>query len=64
MSWNVYLKYVRNALINRLKSDINRNSNINNNKDDRNVIQINLPYLGKKGEQRTKFTYQKTKKIF
>ena len=38
MSWNVYLKYVRNALINRLKSDINRNSNISNNKDDRNVI--------------------------
>ena len=52
MSWNAYPKYVRISIINRLKSNVNRNDNINNNnKDDRKVIWINLPYLGKKGEQ-------------
>ena len=51
MSWNAYPKYVRNSIINRLKSNVNRNDNVNNNnnKDDRKVIWINLPYLGKKG---------------
>ena len=34
MSWNVHPKYVRNSIINRLKSNVNRNGNINNNKDD------------------------------
>ena len=42
MSWNVHPKYVRNSIINRLKSNVNRNGNINNNKDDRKVIWINL----------------------
>ena len=51
MSWNAYPKYVRNSIINGLKSNVNRNVNINNNKDDRKVVWINLPYLGKKGEQ-------------
>ena len=37
MSWNAYLKYVRNSIINRLKSNVNRNDNINNDKDDRKV---------------------------
>ena len=32
MSWNTYPKYVRNSIINRLKSNINRNDNINNKK--------------------------------
>ena len=32
MSWNAYPKYVRNSIINRLKSNINRNDNINNKK--------------------------------
>ena len=51
MSWNAYPKYVRNSIINRLKTNVNRNGNINNNKDDRKVIWISLIYLGKKGEQ-------------
>ena len=51
MSWNAYPKYVCNSIVNGLKSNGNRNDNINNNKDDRKVILINLPYLGKKGEQ-------------
>ena len=42
MSWNAYPKYVCNSVTNRLKSNANRNDNINNNKDDR--------FLGKKGE--------------
>ena len=53
ISWKAYTKYVCNSIINRLKSNVNRNDNINNNKDDRKVIWINLPYLGKKGEQLT-----------
>ena len=50
MSWNVHPKYVRNSIINRLKSNVNRNGNINNNKDDGKVIWINLRYLRKKGK--------------
>ena len=67
MSWNAYPKYVRNSLINRLKSNINRNDNINNNKDDRKVIWINLRYLGKqttKGEQLTNSLTRKLKRSF
>ena len=64
MSWNAYLKYVRNSIINRLKSNVNRNDNINNNKDDRKVIWINLPYLGKKGEQLTNSLIRKLKRSF
>ena len=51
MSWNAYPKYVCNSFIKRLKPNVNRKDNINNNKNDRKVIWINLPYLGKKGEQ-------------
>ena len=64
MSWNAYLKYVRNFIINRLKSNVNRNDNINSNKDDRKVIRINLPYLGKKGEQLTSSLIRKLKRSF
>ena len=67
MSWNAYPKYVRNSFINRLKSNINRNDNINNNKDDRKVIWINLRYLGKqttKGEQLTNSLTRKLKRSF
>ena len=64
MSWNAYLKYVRNFIINRLKSNINRNGNINSNKDDRKVTWINLPYLGKKGEQLTSSLIRKLKRSF
>ena len=67
MSWNAYPKYVRNSFINRLKSNINRNDNINNNKDDRKVIWINLRYLGKqttKGEQLTNSHTRKLKRSF
>ena len=53
ISWKAYTKYVCNSIINRLKSDVNRNDNIINNKDDRKVIWVNLPYLAKKGEQLT-----------
>ena len=38
MSCNAYLKYVCNSIINRLKSNVNRNGNINNNKDDRKLF--------------------------
>ena len=51
VSWNLYPKYVRNSVISRLKSNLNRNDNINNNKDHRKVIWINVPYLGKKGDK-------------
>ena len=65
MSWNAYPKYVRSSIINRLKSNVNRNDNINNNnKDDRKVIWINLPYLGKKGEQLTNSLIRKLKRSF
>ena len=64
MSWNLYPKYVRNSVISRLKSNLNRNDNINNNKDHRKVIWINVPYLGKKGEQLTKSFTRKLKRSF
>ena len=64
MSWNAYPKHVRNSIINRLKSNVNRNDNINNKKDDRKVIWINLPYLGKKGEQLTNSLIRKLKRSF
>ena len=51
MSWNTYPKHIHNSTINRLKSNVNRTDNINNNKDDRKVIWINLWYFGKEGEQ-------------
>ena len=62
MSWNAYPKYVRNSIINRLKSNVNRNGNTNNNKVDRKVIWINLPYLGKKDE--TNSLIKKLKRSF
>ena len=64
ISWNAYPKYVHNFIINRLKSNVNRNDNINNNKDYRKVIWINLPYLGKKGEQLTNSLIRKLKRSF
>ena len=64
MSWNAYPKYVCNSIINRLKSNVDRNDNINNNNDDRKVIWINLPYLGKKGEQLTNSLIRKLKISF
>ena len=56
---NAYEKYVRYSIINRLKSNVDKNDTINNNKDDRKVIWINLPYLGKKGEQLTNYLIRK-----
>ena len=64
MSWNAYSKHVRSSIINRLKSNFNRNRNINNKKDDRKVIWINLSYLGKKGEQLTNSLIRKLKRSF
>ena len=64
MSWNAYPKHVRNSIINTLKPKVNRNDKINNNKDDRKVIWINLPYLGKKGEQLTSSLIRKQKRSF
>ena len=63
MSWNAYPKYVCNSIINMLKSNVKRNDNINN-KDDRKVIWINLPYLRKKGEQLTNSLIRKLKRSF
>ena len=59
MSWNAYPKYVRNSIINKLKSNVNRNNNIKNNKDATKIIWINLPYLGNKGEQLTNSVLEK-----
>ena len=64
MSWNAYPKYVHNSIINRLKSNVNRNDNINNNKDDGKVIWINLPYLRMKVEQQTNSLIRKLKRSF
>ena len=57
MSWNAYRKYLRNSVINKLMSNVNRNDNINNSKDDSKAIWINLPYLGEKGEQLAKLPH-------
>ena len=46
-----------------LKSNVKRNDNINN-KDDRKVIWINLPYLRKKDEQLTNSLIRKLKRSF
>ena len=51
--WNTYPEYVCSSIINRLNLNGNRNDNVNTNKYDRKVIWINLPYLGKNGEQVT-----------
>ena len=32
MSWNAYPTYVRNSIINRIKSNVNRNDNIKKTK--------------------------------
>ena len=64
MSWNTHPKHVHNSTINRLKSKVNRIDNINNNKDDRKVIWINFPYLGKESEQLTNFLIRKLKRFF
>ena len=64
MPWIAYPKYVHNSIINRLKLNTNRNDNTNNNKDDREVIWISLPYLGKEGEQLTNSLIRKLKRSF
>ena len=55
---------MHNSFINRLKSNVNRNHNINNNKDDKKVVWINLPYLTKNGEQLTNSLIRKLKRSF
>ena len=62
MSWNAYPKYVVKSIINRLKSNANRNDNINTNKDGRKFIWINLPYLGRDGEQLTNSLIRRLKR--
>ena len=61
---NAYPKYVCNSIINRLMLNVNKIGNINNNRDNRKVIWINLTYLGKKGEQLTNSLIGKLKKSF
>ena len=58
------LEICTNSIINRLKSNVNRNDNINNNQDDSKVIWINLPYLGKKGGQLTSSLIRQLKRSF
>ena len=49
MCWNGYLSHVCNSIIKRLKS--NQQSNYTNKKEDnRKIIWLHFPYLGKKGE--------------
>ena len=62
MSWNANPKYVHNSIINRLKSNVNRNDNINNKKDDRKVSWMHVPYLGEKGEKLTNSLIRKLKR--
>ena len=38
-------------------ANVNRNDNINNNKDDSKAVWINLPYLEEKGEQLAKLPH-------
>ena len=63
LSCNAYPKYVYNSIIN-IKSNVNRNDNISNSKDNRKVIWINLPYLGKRGKQLTNSLTRKLKRSF
>ena len=63
LSCNAYTKYVYNSIIN-IKSNVNRNDNISNRKDNRKVIWINLPYLGKRGKQLTNSLTGKLKRSF
>ena len=49
MSWNGYPCHVRNSVIKRLKSNQQRNET-NKEEDNRKIIWLRFPYLGKKGE--------------
>ena len=52
MSWNSYPKEVRNSLLKRLNSNINKTKE--QTLDDRKKVWVNLLYLGDKGDHLTK----------
>ena len=52
MSWNSYPKQVRNSLLKRLNSNMNKTKA--QTVDDRKKVWLNLPYLGDKGDHLTK----------
>ena len=52
MSWNSYPKQVRNSLLKRLNSGINKTKE--QTVDDSKKVWLNFPYIGDKGDNLTK----------
>ena len=62
MSWNSYPKQVRNSLLKRLNSNMNKTKE--QTVDDRKKVWLNLPYLGDKEDHLTKSPIPKLNKCF
>ena len=62
MSWNSYPKRVRNSLLKRLSSNINKTKE--QIIDNRKKVWLNLPYLGDKGDHLTKGLIRKLNRCF
>ena len=60
MPWNSYAKQVRNSLLKRLNSNINKKKE--QTADDRKKIWMNIPYLGDKRDHLTKRLIRKLNK--
>ena len=61
MSWNGYPSFTRNAIIKQSKKPKQRVENENNN---RKVIWLRLPYLGKISDKMKKKLFSKSTKMF
>ena len=59
MSWNRYPSLTRNSIIKRLKTSPNK---VETEKDDRKIIWIRSPYLGKICNNMTKNCFKKVQK--
>ena len=62
MSWNSFPKQVRNSLLKRLNSSINKTKE--QTVDDRKKVWLNLPYLGDEVDDLTKSLIRKLNKCF
>ena len=50
MSWNVYPYHIRNSVIKRISKSNQQRNETNKYEDNRKIIWLRFPYLGKKGE--------------